>query len=193
MFGFFSKKENAEMERQQRLLDLTELTRELGQRLEGIEGRMQQMQRAERRRDTALESLLEEQASALKILVGMREESSHIDAILSFAESMTLWLLQAERAGETDETKILANKLRTLLSAFGLASIAETAVPFDAEKHEACATRNDPGRPDRDVLEIVRPGFFCEGRVLRCATVVVNRREERDEEERDEEERAKNS
>lgn len=180
MFGFFAKKEKMELERQQRILDLTELTRELGRRLEEIEGRMQQMQRAERRRDTALEGLLEDQASALKILIGIREESSRIDAILSFAESMTLWLLQAEG---TSETRILANKLRTLLAEFSLAAIAETGVPFDAALHEACATASDPNHPDRDVLEIVRPGFTCEGRVLRCATVVVNRREERDEEE----------
>ena len=186
MFGFFSRKTNQENEeRRQQIHSLTEMTKELGGRIEGIEDRLQQMQRAERRRDAALEGLLEDQSSVLKTLTGIKEESSRIDAILTFAESMTLWLLQAEETGDasgTNEIKILASKLRALLAEFGLASIAETGVPFDTTLHEACASRSDPGRPERDVLEIVRPGFLCEGRVLRCATVVVNRRETIDEE-----------
>ena len=54
--------------------------------------------------------------------------------------------------------------------------IADVGVDFDPEKHEACGVDFNPAYQDNAVLEIVNPGFFLKGRLLRCALVVVNRR-----------------
>ena len=61
------------------------------------------------------------------------------------------------------------------MDCFDLTLVSERGVDFDSEKHEACGARCAPDHRDGSVLEIVRPGFLLRGKVLRCATVVVNR------------------
>ena len=73
------------------------------------------------------------------------------------------------------EFSILYRKLTGLMDCFHLTLISELGVDFDSEKHEACGSRCVWDCKDGSILEIVRPGFLLRGRVLRYATVIVNR------------------
>jgi molecular chaperone GrpE len=44
---------------------------------------------------------------------------------------------------------------------------------FDPRLHEAAAAVPSPGTPEGTILEVIRPGFTRQGRLLRPATVVV--------------------
>ena len=116
----------------------------------------------------ALEPLLENQNKILEKL----QPSPPLEALVSLAENLALTCL-ARPADK--EFSILQNKLTGLLACFGLSLAIDEGSPFDPARHEACAARCNRARPEDSVLEIVRPGFLLKGKVLRCATVAVNR------------------
>ncbi|MDR0882160.1 MAG: nucleotide exchange factor GrpE [Candidatus Adiutrix sp.] len=168
MLGLLSEKKfyNALTEMRKAL----EVSMELG--MAGLDERFQKNERQERRNRAALENMIDEHETMLGILRQLLEQSPPTAALLSFAESFALWRLAAPPAKEFE---ILADKLDALLNIFGLKLISETGVPFDPASHEACHVRFDPEQPENSVLEIIQPGFVSQGRVLRYATVVVNR------------------
>ena len=174
MFGFGSKrKEEAERLKEQFgavAKAAEESEGRIAIRLAALEEALQDARRQERRRQMALETLLENQNGMLEIL--RRLEGPDLDALMSFAENFAL----VRAAGlETPESAVLSVKLERLLERFGLALLEDRGAAFDADRHEACQARCEPDRPDNVVLEVVRPGFMRDGRVLRPATVVVNR------------------
>lgn len=199
MFGFFVKKEALRMEKlrqdiaaevERHFVEIThclteriesigatcaknneESTRSVTERLTLLEDLLQQTQRQERRRQMALESLLESQAQALQALERL-ELSPPLEALMALSENLALTHLAQP---QTSESAIQRNKLEELLACFGLTLLAEVFVAFDPAQHEACQARCDPHRPEDVVLEVVRPGFLLRGKVLRFATVVVNR------------------
>ena len=61
------------------------------------------------------------------------------------------------------------------MDCYGLSLVTDVGGVFDPDRHEACAARRSAARPEDTVLEVVRPGFLSKGKVLRYATVVVNR------------------
>ncbi|MEX0705165.1 MAG: nucleotide exchange factor GrpE, partial [Nitriliruptoraceae bacterium] len=70
--------------------------------------------------------------------------------------------------------ELVATKLRTSLESLGMVRIDATDVPFDPSVHEA--VQHAPADEPRDeplVVEILRPGYRWEDRVLRPAMVVV--------------------
>ena len=136
-------------------------------RIAGVEEQMQQSLRHERRRQIALESVLE----TLRALE-RKEASPTREALMSLAENLALTRLAARDNPEID---ILYSKLTNLMRCFDLALISDIGVPFDPEIHEACGARCEPAFEDGSILEIVRPGFLLRDEVLRCATVIVNR------------------
>ena len=170
MFGIFVNKKELAAEIAANIRNEID---ELKQNLAGVEEQMQQNLRQERRRQMALESILENQDKILQALE-RQEVSPPLEALMSLAENFTLTYLSEP---DTPESAILFNKLSNFMDCFDLALVSETGVSFDPEKHEACEARCVPDRRDGEVLEIVRPGFLLRGKVLRCATVVVNRHE----------------
>ncbi|MDR1621256.1 MAG: nucleotide exchange factor GrpE [Synergistaceae bacterium] len=157
------------------LASLGDLLNSLAERFSGMEERLsgmeegeQQAQRQERRRQAALESVLENQNQILEKL----QPSPPLEALAALAENLALACLArpADR-----EFSILRGKLADLLTCFGLSLILDEGSLFDPERHEACAALCDRAYPEGSVLEVVRPGFLLEGKVLRYATVVVNR------------------
>jgi molecular chaperone GrpE len=154
--------------------DLGQRLGELDERLGKLDERLARAERSERLARAALESLAADHEALRDLLGRLHSQAPATEALLSLAENFTVWQL-AE--GETPETALLAKKLAGLLAEFDLELIAELRVPFDPDRHEACHARFDPDLPENTVLEIVRPGFSVGGRVLRCASVVVNRPE----------------
>ncbi|MDR1508996.1 MAG: nucleotide exchange factor GrpE [Synergistaceae bacterium] len=141
-------------------------------RIDGLDERLQQSVRQERRNQAALESLFENQKAELSMLRGIRNESKALNTLMAFAESFALWCQSQQNS---PELRVLRAKLAALTDHFDLKILAENGVPFDPSLHEACAVRFDPNVPDGYVLETVRPGFLSGGEILRCASVVVNR------------------
>jgi molecular chaperone GrpE (heat shock protein) len=140
----------------------------LAERFSGVEELEQQAQRQERRRQTALETILENQNKILEKL----ESPPPLEALETLAENLTLAYL----AHPSDrEFSILYGKLTDLLACFGLSLVADEGDCFDPERHEACAALCNRAYPENSILEVVRPGFLLKGKVLRCATVIVNR------------------
>ncbi|MDR3354929.1 MAG: nucleotide exchange factor GrpE [Synergistaceae bacterium] len=144
----------------------------ISDRLNVVDERIQQSVRQERRNQAALESVFENQKSALLILRRMRDESKSLKPLMAFTESFVLW---HRSQPDSPEFQVLWAKLAAILDQFGLEILAETGVPFNPSIHEACAVRCDPCEPEGYVLELVRPGFSSGGEVLRYASVVVNR------------------
>jgi molecular chaperone GrpE len=139
-------------------------------RLSKLEEDSRQAARQERRRQTALESLFEQQQKILEILE-RPQMSPPLEALMALAENFAL----AWKSPRTPAIDVLYGKLTELMECFGLSLVEETSVGFDPEIHEACGTGFDPFYPENTVLEIVSPGFLLNGKVLRCAIVIVNR------------------
>jgi molecular chaperone GrpE (heat shock protein) len=186
MFGFFAKAETQNQLRQdvlsgvekicspefssvkESLASLSDSVNSLTERFSDVEEWEQQAQRQERRRQTALETILENQGKILEEL----KPSPPLEVLEALAENLTLAYLG--RPADV-EFSILYGKLTDLLAYFGLSLVADKGSRFDPERHEACAALCDRAYPEDSVLEIVRPGFLLQGKVLRCAAVVVNR------------------
>ncbi|MDR3230004.1 MAG: nucleotide exchange factor GrpE [Synergistaceae bacterium] len=177
MFDFFARKKELRTEglRRDIVSDVEKIWAEtisaLEERFSALEEQTQQIQRQERRRRMALESLLEGQNNALEALARL-EMSPPLDALMALAENLALSFLAEP---ESPMLQVLYGRLTDLLSCFGLSLVTDVNSAFDPEKHEACSVRCDFSRPENSVLEVVRPGFFLGTRLLRCATVIVNR------------------
>jgi molecular chaperone GrpE len=150
------------------LAPLSGAVNSLTERFSGVEDWEQQAQRQERRRQTALETILENQSKILEEL----KASPPLEALEALAENLALAYLGRPA---DKEFSILYGKLTDLLACFGLSLVVDKGNRFDPERHEACAALCNRTYPEDSVLDIVRPGFLLKGKVLRCATVVVNR------------------
>ena len=65
-------------------------------------------------------------------------------------------------------------KLRALLESEGVSQIdASPGRPFDPREHEAIVTVPGTGRPEGEIVEVVRRGYKLRDRVLRPALVAV--------------------
>jgi molecular chaperone GrpE len=65
-------------------------------------------------------------------------------------------------------------KLRALLESEGVRPVeAEPGKPFDPREHEAIVTVPGTGRPEGEIVEVVRRGYKLRDRVLRPALVAV--------------------
>ena len=151
---------------------LSELADSLEKRLADVDERLRNVERQERRSQSALENMLDQHESMLAYLQKMYNASPPTQAAISFAEAFAAW---RQVAPDTAEKEVLSRRLDVLLEQFGLELIADPGVPFNPERHEACHVRFEQDVPINSVLEIVRAGFLSHGRVLRYASVIVNR------------------
>jgi molecular chaperone GrpE (heat shock protein) len=187
MFGLLKKTEKIQEElRQSVASDVERIIAEplasvnssnasLADRLAELEEQIRQGQRQERRRQAAIESLLETQGKILETqeqIEGQIKTPPPMEPIMALADNLALACLARP---EDPASSILYNKLTDFLAYYGLSLVTDVGGPFDPERHEACAARRDTDRPEDTVLEVVRPGFLSKGKVLRYATVIVNR------------------
>jgi molecular chaperone GrpE (heat shock protein) len=68
--------------------------------------------------------------------------------------------------------KMVLQKADRFAASFGLKMILEEGMPFDPQQHEAVANRS-PGAHPLQVIEVIRPGYLRDDKVLRPAKVVV--------------------
>jgi molecular chaperone GrpE len=76
--------------------------------------------------------------------------------------------------GWVDGVTAIDRKLRALLESEGVQPIeAEAGRPFDPREHEAIVTVPGSGRPEGEIVDVLRRGYKLRDRVLRPALVAV--------------------
>lgn len=115
------------------------------------------------RRDAVVSSSAEKERFILELLPVLDDLERALDSGQAAAPA-TL------RQGVT----MTLRQLLQLLHRHGVDSVEDAGVPFDPHRHEAVTVRNDPDRPDRSVLDVIRRGYRHGDRVIRPAGVVVN-------------------
>ncbi len=73
-----------------------------------------------------------------------------------------------------DGIKLIADQLRSVLANHGLKEIDPIGQPFDAKFHESVAQQPSATVPADYVLQVLRPGYLLNDRLLRAASVVVS-------------------
>jgi molecular chaperone GrpE len=66
------------------------------------------------------------------------------------------------------------DKLRGVLEQHGLQEINPIGEPFDAKFHESVAQQPSDEVPEGHVLQVFRPGYLLNERLLRAASVTVS-------------------
>lgn len=80
----------------------------------------------------------------------------------------------AEVKSLTGGVEMVLSQLKTALGSHGLKEINPVGGTFDANLHEAISAQPSADAPEGKVLNVVRPGFSLNGRLLRPASVVVS-------------------
>ncbi|HVU37442.1 MAG TPA: nucleotide exchange factor GrpE [Opitutales bacterium] len=102
-----------------------------------------------------------------------------IEDLLPALDNLRLGLqaaLQAhpEAKAVIDGIKLVSDQLRGVLSQHGLKEIDPAGQPFDPKFHESVAQQPSDEIPEGHVLQVLRPGYLLNERLLRAASVVVS-------------------
>lgn len=73
-----------------------------------------------------------------------------------------------------DGIKLVADQLRGVLAQHGLKEVDPAGQVFDAKFHESVAEQPSAEIPEGNVLQVLRPGYVLNDRLLRAASVVVS-------------------
>jgi molecular chaperone GrpE len=110
-------------------------------------------------------------------MLGLADEDL-IRKVLAIADDFDLAIdnKPAELAGHAwvDGVTAIDRKLRALLDSEGVREVeAEPGKHFDPRQHEAIVTIPGTGRPEGEIVEVIRRGYKLRDRVLRPALVAV--------------------
>jgi molecular chaperone GrpE len=72
--------------------------------------------------------------------------------------------------------RAVRDQIESTLARQGVEREGHPGEAFDPERHEAVDVRPSTDQPDRTIVEVVRPGYVRDGRVLRPALVAVAQR-----------------
>ncbi|MET0602572.1 MAG: nucleotide exchange factor GrpE [Baekduia sp.] len=75
-----------------------------------------------------------------------------------------------------DGLRAVDEQIEVTLARQQVTRLGEVGEPFDPDRHEAVAVAPATDRPDGTVVEVIRPGYARDGRVLRPALVAVAQR-----------------
>lgn len=102
-----------------------------------------------------------------------------LEDLLPAIDNMRLGLqaaLQAhpEAKAVIDGIKLVSDQLRSVLGQHGLKEIDPAGQPFDPKFHESVAQQPSDEVAEGHVLQVLRPGYLLNDRLLRAASVVVS-------------------
>ncbi|HTB62513.1 MAG TPA: nucleotide exchange factor GrpE [Opitutales bacterium] len=105
--------------------------------------------------------------------------ASLIGDLVPALDNLRLGLQSAQQAhpealAVIDGIKLIADQLRNVLAQHGLKEIDPLGQPFDAKFHESVAQQSSDKVPEGHVLQVFRPGYVLNDRLLRAASVVVS-------------------
>lgn len=99
---------------------------------------------------------------------------------LEVADSVGRALAMDGEGAVSDGLRAVRDQIESTLAREGVEHAGRIGDAFDPERHEAVDVRPSTDRPDRTIVEVVRPGYTRDGRVLRPALVAVARRQRDD-------------
>jgi molecular chaperone GrpE len=94
---------------------------------------------------------------------------------LEAVDSIDRALQQDPDGPAADGLRAVLDQMESILARYGVSRSGEAGEPFDPERHEAIAVRDDGEGTDRTVTDVARSGYALGDRVLRPAQVVVSR------------------
>jgi molecular chaperone GrpE len=153
---------------------LSEPMAAIGERLASLDERLAQSSRRERRSMAALDTLLQGQDKLLGMLSG--DPAAELEAVMDFGEALTVFIWPLAMSPDSKDARVVVSKLLGLLKAFKLRLTGLPGEKFDPALHEAVHVESVPALEEGMVIQTVRPGFLSDLRVLRYASVVVNRK-----------------
>jgi molecular chaperone GrpE len=95
---------------------------------------------------------------------------------LEVADSVGRALAMDSEGAVGDGLRAVRDQIESTLARQGVERAGQVGDAFDPERHEAVDVRPSTDRPDRTIVEVVRPGYVRDGRVLRPALVAVAQR-----------------
>jgi molecular chaperone GrpE len=95
---------------------------------------------------------------------------------LEVADSVGRALAMDGEGDVGDALRAVRDQIESTLARQGVERVGEIGDAFDPERHEAVDVRPAADVPDRTVVEVIRPGYVRNGRVLRPALVAVAQR-----------------
>jgi molecular chaperone GrpE len=95
---------------------------------------------------------------------------------LEVADSIGRALAIDSEGAAGDGLRAVRDQIESTLARQGVERTGEIGDAFDPERHEAVDVRPAADLPDRTVVEVIRPGYVRDGRVLRPALVAVAQR-----------------
>ncbi|MCW2958514.1 MAG: GrpE protein [Solirubrobacterales bacterium] len=92
---------------------------------------------------------------------------------LEVADSVGRALAMGSEGAVGDGLRAVRDQIDSTLARQGVERTGQPGDAFDPERHEAVDVRPSTDQPDRTIVEVVRPGYTRDGRVLRPALVAV--------------------
>jgi molecular chaperone GrpE len=95
---------------------------------------------------------------------------------LDVADSVQRALTMDADGALGDGLRAVREQIEATLARQRVARLGEIGEPFDPDRHEAVAVAPATDQPDGTIVEVIRPGYARDGRVLRPALVAVAQR-----------------
>jgi molecular chaperone GrpE len=102
-----------------------------------------------------------------------------LEDVFPVIDNLTLALAAAKQPGADIKSLLggldmVLTQLKSALASHGLKEINPAGQPFDPHQHEAISHQPSPDVKEEHVMNVVRPGYSLNGRLLRPASVVVS-------------------
>jgi molecular chaperone GrpE len=114
-------------------------------------------------------------AKDVERLVAERTDAVIVDW-LEVADSVGRALAMDSEGVAGDGLRAVRDQIESTLARQRVERVGEIGETFDPERHDAVDVRPATDVPDRTVVEVIRPGYVRDGRVLRPALVAVAQR-----------------
>lgn len=101
-----------------------------------------------------------------------------MEDIVPILDNLNLGLAAAKQQGEgraiADGVALVLEQLKATLARHGLNEVNPAGQAFDPHLHECITHQPSAEVPEEKVMQVVRPGYMLNGRLLRPASVVVS-------------------
>lgn len=154
----------------------------LGESLKLAEGRLREVSKAFREQQDGMQAFRERVQNQAEI----KAERRSYEAVRALLEPVQNLGRSIETPGDdltalVEGLKLVHRQFREGLESLGLEPVPGKGAPFDPNVHEAIAVMpvTDPVM-DHRVLEVLKPGFMVNGKVLHAGQVVIGQHKEDD-------------
>jgi len=134
-------------------------------------------------KDVILEKIESETVLRYKVLEqnnNLQRQNEELIFSLIYVMDLMSSLLEAvqkmQKVELIDPIERLVNETDSRMKSMGLIQVNETHTQFDSSIHYAIETKSDNKFKDETIIEVLKPGYIYEGRIIRRADVIVNKK-----------------